>query len=811
VRSTWRLAIVWLLSVTLLTAQQQQQQPREPVPPPGFGPVAQPKDSGQRAPARPSKSKPRPGAAKPAQPQAIPPGQEPAPQVTPDAAQAQPGAATPQEPSASGLVLNLQNADLLQVIDILARRLRINYILDPRVKGGVTINTYGELREVDLRQLLETILRINGAAIVEVGNIHRIIPIDAASRLPIAPMVNATEFPTDERLVLNLIFLKYVTVSEISALLQPFLGEGATLITYDPANLLLVLDNTRNMSRTMELIGLLDSDTFASQRVRIYEVRHGRPFDIARELDQVFRQISMTKGSGAVQFLPLDRINSLVAFAPNPGAFEVVEQWLKRLDVPIQESSGTMNNYVYRVKYTRAEILSYAISALYGMGGYGMGGLGGMMGGFGGMMGGGFGAMGGGFPGMGMGMGMGMMGGLGGAGIGNMYGFGANRAARRGAEVAPTPAWMQGGVYSPTGGSGYGYSNYTGGLYTAQGTAAAAARGETPPGTPSGSGGQASSSPAPSATGLTGSYLGSEYDRGYAGPRVVPNPFDNSLLIQATPQEYEQIVRLLEQLDIPPRQVLIEAKIYDVTLTGTFAAGVRAALDRRSGTNRTLTGETTGSGFRLNAGLLVGQSRELLAVLTAQEDNRNTRLISAPNIIATNSIPASINVGQDVPVLTAQAVSPIQTGGTSLFTNAITNRNTGVTLQIMAMVNPSGIVTMIIDQEVSAPQAPAADSAIQSPSFSTRNVSTQVTVQDGDTIAIGGIILESETRSSSGIPYLHRLPGIGVLFGSKSISRDRSELVIFLTPRVIYDMNQVIDATDELKSKLRQIRRTFKE
>ena len=146
-----------------------------------------------------------------------------------------------------------------------------------------------------------------------------------------------------------------------------------------------------------------------------------------------------------------------------------------------------------------------------------------------------------------------------------------------------------------------------------------------------------------------------------------------------------------------------------------------------------------------------------------------------------------------------------------MFTNTISNVSTGVTLSILARVNPSGIVTMVINQQVSDPQQPTSSSAIQSPSFSQKAVSTQVTVQDGDTVAIGGIIQETNTEGSAGIPGLHRLPVVGALFGTKTYSKERSELVIFLTPRVIYDTNQITEASEELKDQMKRLKKIYKE
>jgi general secretion pathway protein D len=104
---------------------------------------------------------------------------------------------------------NLHNVSLIEVIELLARALKIDYILDPRVKGSVTISTFGELKPVDLLPLLETILRINGAAMVQVGNLYRIVPLADVSRLPISPANApgaAQNLPDDERMLLNLIF-----------------------------------------------------------------------------------------------------------------------------------------------------------------------------------------------------------------------------------------------------------------------------------------------------------------------------------------------------------------------------------------------------------------------------------------------------------------------------------------------------------------------------------------------------------------------------------------------------------------------------
>ncbi|HWQ53310.1 MAG TPA: secretin N-terminal domain-containing protein, partial [Bryobacteraceae bacterium] len=353
-----------------------------------------------------------PDSPKPEQQQPAPPPAKPgeAPKAEQAPAAAPPKLSTQGTLTESGGFL-LQNVSLVDMIDILAKRMKINYILDPRVKGNVTINTHGEVRPTDLMQLMQTILRINGNTMVQVGDLYRIVPLAAAKQLPISPTVNGKNMADDERMVLNLVFLKYATAEEMAKLLQPFLGEGAEITTYPAANLLIILDNTRNMKRTMDLLSMFDSDTLAGQRVRLFEVSHGKPSDLAKELETIFKAYALSEKNAGVRFLPIDRINTIIAVAPNPGIFVEVDKWVEKLDLPVKVTAGSVGNYVYRLKYGRSETIAMAIMALYTGNIYALIGMaamanGGGVGAAGGAMGGMYGGMGGmgmGYGGMGMG------------------------------------------------------------------------------------------------------------------------------------------------------------------------------------------------------------------------------------------------------------------------------------------------------------------------------------------------------------------------------------------------------------------------
>lgn len=670
----------------------------------------------------------------------------------------------------------LTNASLLEVIDILCKTLKISYILDAKVKGGsVTINTYGDMKVSDLRPILETILRMNGLAMVQVGNLYRIVQVADSTRLPIHPQTNMKEFPDDESMLLNMIFLKYMTAAEMEGILKPFLGESASIVVYAPANLLMLQDNSRNMKRTMELINLFDSDQFAGQRVQIYNVENSRPTDLVKELDTVFKAFALSEKTSAVKFLAIDRINTILAVASNPGIFTEVKSWIAKLDVPVRAPAGAVDNYVYKLKYRRAENLGDVIGQLYGQRSSGSNG-------YGNYSSAGTKGLGQGFPNSNSASGI--------ATLNSANGGGSATGATTSFPSSTTGAFASGSATPTATTTPFGVSN--------------------PGGAPSGG-----------SNDQTGQYLSADGNQRSGGlPRIIPNPFDNTLLVQATPQQWAQILKLLDQLDTPPRQVLIDAKIYELDLSGALSFGLEAFVQQKGqsdvAASRLLVGAINGvnPGVSLTAGMLVGQSRQLLGALSLSDVRSRTKVLSAPSIIATDSIPASINVGTSVPTLSAQAVGGIQSGGTSQFTQSISNQSTGVALNILARVNASGIVTLVIDQSVSAPQATTPDSggsSINSPSFSQRQVSTQVTVQDGDTIAIGGIILESDSLGTTGIPLLDRIPYLGNLFQKTSYSKGRTELIIFLTPRVIYDTNQISEATEELRQKVKGLTKLIKD
>jgi general secretion pathway protein D len=290
---------------------------------------------------------------------------------------------------------------------------------------------------------------------------------------------------------------------------------------------------------------------------------------------------------------------------------------------------------------------------------------------------------------------------------------------------------------------------------------------------------------------------------GALGPRIVPNDENNSLLIYANGEEYEFIREALERIDQPVAQVLIEATLAEVTLTDDLRFGVNFAGERG---DFGFASSSTSSGVpaAIFPGLsvsFIGSTAE--AVLNSLQSRTRVRVLSAPKLMVLNNQPATLQVGDQVPIVTQQAQSVAAPGAPIV--NTIELRDTGVILNVTPRVNDSGTIILDIAQEVSD-VVETTTSGINSPTIQQRRIASTVATRSGQMIALGGLIRESTSRRRSGIPGLSQIPIIGGLFGSQGTSGGRTELIILLTPTVIRSpqdvsgvVNAVIDGLDRTR------------
>ena len=284
--------------------------------------------------------------------------------------------------------------------------------------------------------------------------------------------------------------------------------------------------------------------------------------------------------------------------------------------------------------------------------------------------------------------------------------------------------------------------------------------------------------------------------------KIIVNEFNNSLIIQATEADYQFLLQTIRQLDVLPRQVLIEAKLYSVELRDDLSFGVSAFLEARDAdaAGPATTGLISPTGtLSLMTRTFIGSSRQLESTITALRSKTNVEILEAPRILALDGIEAQINIGAEVPVTTASFGDPLQGGNQNNFINSIQFRPTGVTLLILPRISASGVVTMDLAIEVSS-----ATGAALTPTINRNFVTTSLIVRDGQTVAMAGIMSDQTDITRDRVPLLGDIPIIGALFGQTVRTQRKTELIFFITPHVIHNLPTATELTLDFKRALRK-------
>ncbi len=290
--------------------------------------------------------------------------------------------------------------------------------------------------------------------------------------------------------------------------------------------------------------------------------------------------------------------------------------------------------------------------------------------------------------------------------------------------------------------------------------------------------------------------------------RIIANRRNNALLVYATPSEYAVIEGMLRKIDIIPLQVLIEATIAEVTLSDKLSYGTQFFFGHKHDLTATLSAASTAPsaaaaakgaavgfaqdfpGFVLAAGV-----REAINALAAVTQ---VKVLSAPQITVMDNEPARLQVGALVPVLTQTSQSTI---ANAPVINSVEYRDTGVIMLVTPRVNSGGLVTLDISQEVSD-VANTTSSTIDSPTFNQRLIRTRVAVQDGQTVGMAGLIRDSDLQGNTGIPLLKDIPLLGSLVSGQQNDRERTELLVLITPHVVHDQRDALALTEDLRNGL---------
>ena len=286
--------------------------------------------------------------------------------------------------------------------------------------------------------------------------------------------------------------------------------------------------------------------------------------------------------------------------------------------------------------------------------------------------------------------------------------------------------------------------------------------------------------------------------------KISSDETNNAIVVYATPRDFAVVEDALRKLDAPAAQVMIEAAIVEVTLNDQLQYGVQWRVGNSTSVGA-LTQGATSAPTSLFPGFTYAYTHgSIAASLTALETLTKINVISAPKLMVLNNQTASLQVGDQVPTLSETSTSTIGTNAPVV--NSIEYRDTGVILRITPRVNSGGVVLLDLSQEVSAVVPTTSAAGIASPTISTRKVATSVSVQDGEVIALGGLISHSVNDVQTGIPFLSRIKVLNALFGNTNNQSAKTELIVLLRPVVVRSVDDGRALTDELRDKLQSLK-----
>ena len=535
--------------------------------------------------------------------------------------------------------------------------------------------------------------------------------------------------------------LKYISPKEMEKLLKPYAKSDA-IVSADNSRSMIVMAGTAFELQSYEhTINVFDVDWLKGMSVGVIGLRNMEVTKLMPELDKMFGDKADTPIAGMFRFIPMEATNSIVVITPQPDYLKRAQEWIYRLDLGVGENGTQL--YVYDVKNVKAVELSDHLNAIF---------------------------------------------------------TGKSSGVSSKSNSGNTAPGLRG-------------SNIGGSLSSGIGSGATSINNQRP------------ATPSLTTTG-TGTPLGGNKETDI---RITPIEENNQLLVMATPGEYDSILAAIRRLDVSPLQVQIEAKVLEVKLTGELSFGVQWWFDGLINQNvnsnsQAATGYQYGPGYTGNAGdrhrsSLGGGGSALPAnnggvfysflnknfqvAINALQTSGTAKTLSAPSLVVLNNQQANITVGDQIPITTTSILyGTTTTTGTSNSVGSTQYVSTGTTLQITPRVNPGGLVYMDVAQEITTPGTAAAGS---NPPISQRDLNTQIAVQSGQTVLLGGLIREDNTNSNTGVPLLSSIPVVGNLFKSTDNQRTRTEIIVLITPRVIYNAEDAQTITQEYQDKFESL------
>lgn len=650
------------------------------------------------------------------------------------------------------VTLNFEGADIRDVArNILGDILNESYTIDQAVGGTVTIRTTSGIPRESLPATMEMLLRMNGATMTKESGIWKILPAAAAVRGNVTPQLGGSSRALPPGYSVQIVPLHYIGVRQMVTLLEPFVKDQTTVRADDLRNFIILSGTEMELRHLLDTIEMFDINWMAGMSAGLFTLQSADVKSVMTELEKALGPAERSPFSGILRVIPMERLNALLVITPQPEYLEEAKKWIERLDRAGADSAG-IRFYIYHVQNGRAERIGPLLQQVFT-----------------------------------------------GRVTQTPLGAGAPTLAPgtpAGTIVSP-PAFQPG---TPVG------TPQTVVTQTQTQTPTAA-----PPGTVQGAIQRALSA---------GDGIGV-----VRNIQVVADKDNNTILTVATPAEYAIIEAALKKLDIQQRQVSIEVTIAEVALTDELQFGVEwlfkgaAPSGRGSGGQFNtstpfnpaipiIAGATNPVGLALSTGFnyLINNSNfpgGVQAALHLIDKYGDTKVISNPHLAALDNQKATIKVGDRIPIPSNSTVG----GANNVVTTTTQYIDTGVLLQVTPHINAGGLVTLEVDAEVSTP-GPTTDPNV-GPPINTRSVQTLLAVPTGQTMIMGGLITETKQNTSAGLPLISRIPVLGGLFGNQDLKNNRTELVLFITPRVVENEIDAKRFIDDLRRKMERLDDVF--
>lgn len=648
-----------------------------------------------------------------------------------------------------GVEINFDGADVRTAAKfLLGDILQLNFTVDPRVQGTVTLASAGPIPRKDVLPAFESVLRMSNAAIVHSGNLVKIVP------LPEASADSAVEGAGEPGFGVSLVPLRYTSAETVAKTAESFLARPGSIRVVPSRNLLLVQGTTAERQAALDMVATFDVEWLRNQSVGVYPLKSTSPETMIGELERIFETRDGGVGQGVIRFQPISRMNAVMVVTKTPKLLAQTTEWVRRLDR--FDSTGTSLRS-FRLKNGNATQVAKILNDIFVL-------------------------------------------------------RSGSSGDTPGKQIAPGVDSAQSRLDSLDKGAGNGGLTTASNSSSSLGGKPISAAFDTFSDRKGADADDLQgASPLSGGNAMHGAFQNVRISADSANNAIVVYSTENEYRVVERAIQNLDRAKLQVAIDATVAEVtLTNALQYGVqfflngqnvsggVLGSNAATAQSSALTAASVTAQSALLQSVGPGLNL----LLGSAGNPRAILNALQTVTDVKVLSSPSLVALDNQPALLQVGDEIPVSTSSAT--LLTSSATPTVNTIEMRNTGVILKVLPHIHANGSIQLEIDQEISNVVNP--DQQTLTPTISQRRVHSSVSMTSGQTVLLAGLISENNQETRSGIPGLRDIKVLGDVFGNTSSTKSRSEIIIFIKTQVIRNGQDASAVTEEFRDKLQSMR-----